>query len=211
MPRWLLKKPGRRELEVALRTYVSITAVANYYKVSFTTARKWIRSSDLESVLQEEEMKTRLRVMIQDPPKIAKRARIDRELETSLRDLGDRKLLARAIVDEFSFGYRYKKNGRKKRHTLVLEVIMYDPLPVRQVAELMGVRFRRHFREAKDGTLVPYWETNAQGYRAFVILRLVSPYLVGQKAFQAETVLRTGPFPRKGHRRRIARIQEENI
>jgi len=197
LPRWLLKKPERRELEVALRTYVSITAVADYYKVSFTTARKWVRSFNLEGVMQEEEMKTRLNAMIEEPPKIAKRARIDRELESSLRDIGDRKPLARAIVDEFSFGYRYKKNGRRRRHTLVLEVIMYDPLPVRQAAELMCVKFRRHFREAKDGTLVPYWETNAQGYRAFVILRLVSPYLIGQKAFQAETVLETGPFPDK--------------
>lgn len=152
--------------------------------------------------------------MIEEAPKIAKRTRIDIELETKLQDHGDRKLLARAIVDEFSFGYRYKKNGRRRRHTLALEVIMYDPAPVRQVAELMGVRFRRHFREAKDGTLVPYWETRADGYRAYVILRLVSPYLVGQKAFQADIVLRTGPLPEKavdiGLHEYKRRIFEEN-
>jgi len=133
--------------------------------------------------------------MIEEAPKLAKRARIDRELESTLHDHGDRKLLARAIVDEFSFGYRYKKNGRKKRYTLALEVMMYDPAPVRQVSELMGVGFRRHFRNAKDGTPVPYWETRAEGYRAHAILQLVRPYLVGQKAFQADIVLRTGPLP----------------
>jgi len=152
--------------------------------------------------------------MIEDGPKVAKRASIDRELESTLKDLGDRKLLARAIVDEFSFGYRLKRNGRKKRHILALEVMMYDPPPIRQVAELMRVRYRRHWREAKDGTPVPYWETRAEGYRAYAILRLVRPYLVGQKAFQADVVLKTGPFPDKptdvGMREYKKRIFEEN-
>ena len=148
--------------------------------------------------------------MIEEAPKIAKRKRIDQELEFNLRDHGDRKLLARAIVDEFSFGYRYKKNGRRRRHTLCLEVMMYDPLPVRQVAELMGVRFRRHFRDAEDGTPVPYWETRADGYRAFEILRLVRPYLVGQKAFQADIALKTQDrFPRRRQTSACANTRRE--
>jgi hypothetical protein len=214
MPRPSLKRPKCTEIRDSLDRLVSITALAGHYEVSFTTARKWVRSCGLEAALKEEGRRIRLRKMIEEAPKIAKRSRIDRELEAHLRDQGDRKLLARAIVDEFSFGYYYKKNGRRKRHTLALEVKMYDPLPVRQVAELMGVRFRRHFRAAKDGTLVAYWETRAEGYRAFEILRLVRPYLVGQKAFQADVVLRTGPFPDKatdiGLREYKTRIFEEN-
>jgi hypothetical protein len=98
--------------------------------------------------------------------------------------------------------------------TLALEVMMYDPPPIRQVAELMRVRYRRHWRKAKDGTPVPYWETRAEGYRAYAILRLVRPYLVGQKAFQADVVLRTGPLPDEptdvGMRKYKKRIFEEN-
>jgi hypothetical protein len=116
MPRWWLKRPERSELEGVLNRVVSITALAEHYHVSFTTAKKWILACGLESALADEKRGARLRSMIEDAPKIARRASIDRDLETALRDLGDRKLLARAIVDEFSFGYRYKKNGRKKRH-----------------------------------------------------------------------------------------------
>ena len=214
MPRWTTKRPGRSELESVLNRVVSISALAEHYQVSFATAKKWILDYGLESALADELRGATLRKIIEDAPKIARRASIDRDLETALRDLGDRKLLARAIVDEFSFGYRHKKNGRKKRHTLVLEVMMYDPPPVRQVAELMRVKYRRHLRKARDGTPVPYWETRAEGYRAYAILRLVRPYLVGQKAFQADVVLKTGPFPDEptdvGMREYKKRIFEEN-
>lgn len=214
MSRWSLKRPERPELEEVLNRVVSVTALAAHYHISFTTAKKWILDSGLESALVDQGRMVALRRMIQDAPKTARRRAIDRGLETTLWDIGDRKLLARAIVDEFSFGYRFKKNGRKRRHTLVLEVKMYDPPPVRQVAELMGVTFRRHWRKAKDGTPIAYWETRAEGYRAFVIMRLVRPFLVGQKAFQADVVLRSGPFPDGptdvGMREYKKRIFEEN-
>ena len=214
MPRRPLKRPERPELEQALNRVVSITALAEHYHVSFTTAKKWILACGLESALSDGRRGAALRRMIEEAPKIARRASIDRELETSLREIGDRKLLATAIVDEFSFGYRFKKNGRRRRHTLALEVMMYDPPPVRQVAELMRVKFRRHWRKARDGTPVPYWETRAEGYRAYAILRLVRPFLVGQKAFQADVALRTGPFPDQptdiGMREYKMRIFEEN-
>jgi hypothetical protein len=113
MPRWSLKRPECLELGDALHRLVSITALARQYEVSFATARKWIRSCGLETILNSERRKTLLRTMIEEAPKIAKRRGIRRQLEVNLRDHGDRKLLARAIVDEFSFGYRYKKMGAR--------------------------------------------------------------------------------------------------
>src|ERR1700688_289340 len=114
MPRWSLKRPECDEIAATLYRVVSITAVAKHYRVSFTTARKCIRGCGLEPTLNDEQRKILLRNMMEEAPKLAKRTRIDRELETKLQDHGDRKLLARAIVDEFSFGYSYKKNGRRK-------------------------------------------------------------------------------------------------
>jgi hypothetical protein len=195
VPRPILRRPERGELQEVLRRVISITALAGYYGVSFTTARKWIFERGLEKSLSTEEHMVLLRRLVEEAPKAAKRIRINRELEIRLQDQGDRKLLARAIVDEFSIRYAYKKNGRRRRHTLALEVKMFDPPPVQQVAELMGVTYRRHFRRAKSGTDVPYWETRADGYRAYKILQLVRPYLVGQKATQADVALRGGQLP----------------
>lgn len=190
-----LERPGCPELRETLSRQISVTAVAKHYSISFTTAKNWLLACGLQDVLDDQSHKAAIRNLEEERPKLARRAAIERELETLLQDVGDRKLLARAIVDEFSMGYRTKKNGRRVRHTLALEVNMYDPPPVCQVAELMGVPYRRHWRKAKDGTPVPYWETRAEGYRAYTVIRLIRPYLVGQKASQADIVLRAGPLP----------------
>ena len=50
------------------------------------------------------------------------------------------------------------------------------------------------YRRAKSGVLVPCWAAETNGYRAYRILLIVHPFLVGQKAFQAEIALAAGPI-----------------
>lgn len=40
--------------------------------------------------------------------------------------------------------------------------------------------------------MVPCWVLQISGYRAFKIIQMVRPYLVGQKAHQADVAFRTG-------------------
>ena len=166
--------------------------MARFYGVTFTTAKKWIGKCGVEDLLKSEDHVTRLKQIAEEAPKRARRARVDGELDEILGDIGDRKLLARAIVDEFSMRYVFKKCYAWERYVLKLTLVMYDLPPVEEVARLAGVPFRMRFRKAKSGFRVPYWWLAIEGYRAFRILQLIRPYLTGQKAFQADIALRVG-------------------
>jgi hypothetical protein len=192
MPRWSLKRPERPEFEEVLSRVVSITALAQYYRVPFTTAKKWIGEFGLEPAVKSKDHLIRLSQITEEATKRARKARIDGELNETLGDIGDRKLLARAIVDEFSMRYIFKKCYSWERFVLKLTLVMYDLPPVEEVARLAGVPFRMRFRKAKNGFGVPYWWVGIEGYRAFRILQLARPYLTGQKAFQADIALRAG-------------------
>jgi len=172
----------------------SISALAGYYGVSFITANRWIRKRELQSLLETTEHLSRLKRMESDAPTIARRSRIDGELERILADVGDRKLLARAIVDEFYMRYIFKRCYSWERYVLKLTLVMYDFPPVEEIAHLSGVPWRMGFRKAKSGVKVPIWLVHIEGYRAFRILQLTRAYLTGQKAFQADIALRNGPI-----------------
>src|SRR3981081_3775004 len=101
--------PNKSSIEETLNRVGSISALAGYYGVTFTTAKKWILKSGLQGFLDSEDHLARLRRLESDAPTIARRARIDGDLERLLGDIGDRKLLARAIVDEFNMRYMFKK------------------------------------------------------------------------------------------------------
>ncbi len=188
------ERPECHKLESTIKEVVSISALAKHYGVSFSTARKWLLECGLKPLLSSPEHLQALKEIISKAPITAIRRRIDQDLEHRLADEGDRKLLARAIVDEFTLMYTYKKNGRRKRYTLVLRIMMYDLPPVEQVARLIGAPVKQRSRKTKYGVAVPYWDARVEGYRAYKILQLVRPYLVGQKAFQADKALTGGPL-----------------
>jgi hypothetical protein len=156
--------------------------------------KRWLKEVGLESMLDSPEHKVALKRLVSSGPTVARRSLIDAELETRLSDLGDRKLLAMAIVDEFYAYYMFKKSAPWERYAFTLVLLMYDLPPVLQVAELMGTTVRRRFRTTRSGAVVPCWVIQTSGYRAYKIIQLVRPYLVGQKAHQADVALRTGPL-----------------
>ena len=200
MPRWSLRRPECDELSDVLERLGSITAVSRHYKVTFTTARKWILACGLESVLSDKGHQARLRQMVEAAPKKARRERIDKELDRSLGDIGDRKLMARAIVDEFTMRYIFKRCYTWERYVLKLTLVMYDFPPVEEIAKLAGVPWRMGFRKAKNGVEVPIWLVHIEGYRALRVLELTRAYMTGQKAFQADIALRNGPIsPNRVH------------
>ncbi len=170
----------------------SITAVAGSFGVTFTTAKKWIRRCGLEEALNSEDHRMRLKQLESEAPTRARRSRVDRELEENLADVGDRKLLARAIVDEFSMRYVFKKCFSWERYVLKLTLVMYDFPPVEEIGRLTGVPIRTIFRKAKSGVRVPCWLVVAEGYRPLKLLQLTRPYMTGQKAFQADIALQKG-------------------
>jgi hypothetical protein len=186
--------PDPASVERVLNRVGSITALAGYYGVTFTTARRWIHRCGLTDSLRTEEHLGRLRKLESDAPTVARRARIDGDLERTLADVGDRKLLARAIVDEFNMRYVHKRCYSWERYVLRLTLVMYDFPPVEEIAHLVNVPWRMGFRKAKSGVNVPIWLVHIEGYRAFRVLQLTKPFLTGQKAFQAEIALRAGPI-----------------
>jgi hypothetical protein len=135
--------------------------------------------------------------MTEAAPKRARRERIAKDLDNLLGDIGDRKLMARAIVDEFTMRYIFKRCYTWERYVLKLTLVMYDFPPVEEIAKLAGVPWRMSFRKAKNGARVPIWLVNIEGYRAFRILEVTRTYLTGQKAFQADIALRNGPISTK--------------
>jgi len=171
---------------------VSISAVARSYEVSFATARKWFRGAGFQSWLDSPEHRRLLQSFVSKRPVEAARRRIDLELANRLVETGDRKLLARAIVDEFSMRYMFRKSANWKRCIFIMTIVMYDLPPVEEISKLVGVPCKMQFRKAKSGVRVPCWVVRIEGYRAFRVLQLVRPYLVGQKAFQADIVLGNG-------------------
>jgi hypothetical protein len=192
MPR-RIPRPANSDIVETLRRVGSITASAKHYGVTFTTARKWIHECGLADSLNEPSHIARLKEIMQDSSRRGRRKRVDSDLDGKLADIGDRKLLARAIVDEFNMRYVHKKCFSWERYVLVLRLLMYDFPPVEEIAHLVGVPWRMSFRRAKSGVEVPYWMLNIAGYRAFRVLQLTQPYLTGQKAFQANIALRVGP------------------
>jgi hypothetical protein len=181
-------------LKGTLEKVLSIHRVASHYGVAVGTARRWLRDANLDAVLVSPEHKAALQRFVSERPTLARRRKIDAELEDRLASEGDRKLLARAIVDEFYIHFIMKKSVPWKRWAFTLVVTMYDMPPVLQLKDLMGTPVRMMFKKAKSGAMVPYWAIQVTGYRAFRILQLVRPWLVGQKAYQADIVLRIGPL-----------------
>ena len=102
--------------------------------------------------------------------------------------------LVRAMVDDFTLRYAHRRSGHRKRYVPVLSLLMYDLPPVKQVGDLMGVRVKLRYRRAKSGVLVPCWAAETNGYGAYRIQLIAHPFLVGQKAFQAEIALAAGPI-----------------
>ncbi len=78
--------------------------------------------------------------------------------------MGDRKLLARAVVNEFNMRYSFKKCYSWERCVLKLTLVMYDLPPVEAIAQLVGVPCWMGFRKAKSGVEVPFWSVNIEGY-----------------------------------------------
>ena len=192
MPRWSLRRPDCTEIAETLGQVVSITALARHYGITFTTARKWIRTCGLEDSTKSQKNLAKLKELTTEGPRAARRARIDKDLDFTLGDIGDRKLLARAIVDEFAMRYVSKRCFDWKRYVLKLIIVMYDYPPVEEISHLVGVPLRTRFRKAKSGVRVPCWYVVIEGYRAFRVLQLTRPYLTGQKAFQADIALKSG-------------------
>jgi len=188
-----LVPPPPEELRKSLGEEVSLTALASRLGVSFSTAKKWVSSASLDSLHSPERLE-RLKLLIQTAPLEAKRRRIDRDLEVRLSDEGDKKLLARAVVDEFNLRYTQGRSGRRRRYILWLKVTMYDRPPVEEVARLMGTRCKMRYRRAKSGVEVPNWNSETNGYRAYRILQMIRPFLIGQKAYQADIALESGPL-----------------
>ena len=193
MPR-RVPRPANSDLEETLQRVGSITALAKHYRVHFTTAKKWIHGCGLADSLREPGHITRLKRIIEDSSRSGRRKRVDAALDVTLADVGDRKLLARAIVDEFNMRYVFKKCYSWERYVLKLTLVMYDFPPVEEIAHLVGVPWRIGFRKAKSGVEVPTWLVHIEGYRAFRVLQLTQAYLKGQKAFQANIALRAGPI-----------------
>jgi transposase-like protein len=185
-----LEVPGREELREVLLRETSISGLARHYGVTFTTARKWLRARGFQPLLESSEYEKSIKRLITKATSEASHRRIDLELAGRLADPGDRKLLARSIVDEFSMRYTFKKTYSWRRYILVLTLVMYDLPPVLEVSRLVGVPCRLEYRRAKSGVRVPNWVVKICGYRAFRTLQVVRPYLVGQKAFQADIALR---------------------
>jgi hypothetical protein len=172
-----------------------MSGLARTYGISFATARKWVRIRGLHPLLDTPAHAKLLRDLISKAPVEASRRRIDLELGRRLADFGDRKLLARAIVDEFSMRYIFKRSSDTwARYVLLLTILMYDLPPVQEISALVGTKCRTQFRTTKSGVRVPCWIVNIHGYRAYRILQLVRPYLVGQKAFQSDIALQNGPI-----------------
>ncbi len=186
--------PSPQELTKVVQQEISLTGIASRYGVSFTTAKRWVKRAGILDALSSPEKKDKRKQLVQRAPLKAKRLKIDQDLTHRLRDAGDRKLLARAIVDEFNLRYTFGRSGHRKRYILWLKIMMYDCAPVEQVAQLMGAKCKMRYRAAKSGVKVPYWSSEVNGYRAYKILELVRPFLVGQKAFQADLALRGGPL-----------------
>ena len=192
MPRQV-HRPDCDAVREAFHKFGSISAVGRNFGVHFSTAKKWIQECGLANSLNDPSHVARLKQIIEDSSRRGRRKRVDADLDVKLADMGDRKLLARAIVDEFNIRYVHKKCFSWERYVLVLRLVMYDFPPVEEIARLVGVPWRMRFRKAKSGVNVPYWMVNIEGYRAFRVLQLVQSHLTGQKAFQANIALRTGP------------------
>ncbi len=193
MPR-RIPRPSKSSIKETLERVGSITSLAKHYGVSFATARKWIREYELAGALGEAAHIARLKQIVEESSRRGRRKRVDADLDIRLRDIGDRKLLARAIVDEFNMRYNFKRCYSWKRYVLKLALVMYDFPPVEEIAHLVGIPWRMGFRKAKSGVRVPIWLVNIEGYRAFRILQLTRVYLTGQKAFQADIALKAGPI-----------------
>ena len=193
MPR-RVPRPATSAIEDTLQRVGSISALAKHYRVSFTTARKWIHQCGLADSLSEPSHVARLKQIVEDSCKRGRRKRVDADLQRILSDIGDRKLLARAIVDEFSMRYIFKRCMTWQRYVLRLTLQMCDFPPVEEVSRLVGVPWRMSFRKAKSGDTIPVWSVMIEGYRAFRVLQLTQPYLTGQKEFQANIALRAGPI-----------------
>jgi hypothetical protein len=103
--------------------------------------------------------------MAEAAPKRARREKIDKNLDNSPGDIGDRKLMARAIVDEFTMRYIFKRWYTWERYVLKLTLVMYDFPPVEETAKLAGVPWRMSFRKAKNGVEVPIWLAHIERYR----------------------------------------------
>jgi hypothetical protein len=187
-----IKPPNPTELATALNEVLSICGVARRYCVSQGTATKWLHNCGLDPVLNSPEHRRILKKRMEESAKNGTRKRIDRDLERRLTDEGDRKLVARAIVDESYLQYGHKKCLAWERYVLTLTLVMYDSPPVAQIARLIGVPLEMFFRKTKSGFMVPCWRAMARGYRAFRVLQLTRPYMVGQKAFQTDIALRVG-------------------
>jgi transposase-like protein len=186
--------PDCSAVSEALQKFGSVTALAKHFGISFTTARKWIQKCGLADSLDEPSHIARLKQIIEDSSKRGRRKKVDADLGVKLADIRDRKLLARAIVDEFNIRYVHKKCFSWERYVLKLALVMYDFPPVEQIARLVGIPWRMTFRKAKSGAEVPIWLVTVEGYRAFRILQLMQPFLTGQKAFQANIALQAGPI-----------------
>ena len=132
MPRWAIERPEKAEFEDNLNRLVSISAVARHYHITFTTAKKWIKYYGLGPLLSGEAHTRALRRLEEEGPKAARRIRIDSELDRTLGEIGDRKPLARAIVDEFSMRYIFKRCFSWERYVLELTLVMYDFPPFRK-------------------------------------------------------------------------------
>jgi hypothetical protein len=193
MPR-RVQRPDCDAVREAFQSLGSITALAKRYGVGFTTAKKWIQECGLGDSLKETSHLARLKSIVEDSSRRGRRKKVDAALDVTLQDVGDRKLLARAIVDEFNMRYVFKRCYSWQRYVLKLTLVMYDFPPVEEIARLVGIPWRMGFRKAKSGVEVPIWLVNIEGYRAFRILQLTQPYLTGQKAFQAKIALRAGPI-----------------
>lgn len=107
--------------------------------------------------------KTRLRLTSNESFEGSHR-RTDVEPEQWLAHSGDRMLLARSVVDEFSMRYTFKKIYPWRKYILVLALVMYDLPPVLEVSKLVGVPYRLQYRKAKDGVRVPNWVLKICGH-----------------------------------------------
>ncbi len=105
-----------------------------------------------ESDLGSPERLELIRDLVSRAPVEASWRSIDQEFDRKLGDIGDRKLLARAIVDEFSMRYTFKRSSTSwAKYILALTLLMYDLPPVEEISGLVGVPYRLLYRRAKSG------------------------------------------------------------
>src|SRR5579872_6376721 len=140
--------PDCAAVHEAFQKFGSISAVARHFGITFTTAKKWIQKCGLGDSLKDPNHLARLNRIIQDASRRGRWKLVDADLDVKLADIGDRKLLARAIVDEFNMRYVHKKCFSWERYVLTLRLVMYDFPPVEEIARLVGVPWRMSFRKA---------------------------------------------------------------